>query len=82
MHRAELPPVDITLYEGLQITTIARTVTDILASSARSDLAQQTVADTHQKGYIGQQEAARLKRLGKHFQQQAGETGSLRGKAQ
>lgn len=82
VHRAELPPVDITLYEGLPITTITKTVTDILASSARSDLAQQAVADARQKGYIGQQEAARLKRLVKHFQQQASETGSLRRKAQ
>jgi predicted transcriptional regulator of viral defense system len=76
IHRADLQPRDVTLYEGLSVTTIARTVTDILGASGRFDLARQAVAEARKEGYISKLEADRLKRQVNQFEHRSSHTGS------
>jgi predicted transcriptional regulator of viral defense system len=62
VHRADLKPEDITIVEGLPLTTIARTVADLLESGGRADLAKQAIADARREGFISNAEAQRLRR--------------------
>jgi len=62
VHRGELGPLDVTLHEGLTVTTIARTISDVLNSTGRIELVRQAVTDARRTGYISDSEAARLKR--------------------
>jgi len=45
VHRGDLAPLDVTLHEGMTITTVARTITDVLNTTGRIDLARQAVTD-------------------------------------
>lgn len=62
VHRGDLHPLDVTLHEGLTVTTIAKTITDVLDTTGRIDLVRQAVTDARRTGYISDSEAARLKR--------------------
>lgn len=62
VHREDLHPLDVILYEGLPVTNVARTVSDVLHSSGRIDFARHAVADAKRKGLINATESARLKR--------------------
>jgi len=62
VHRGDLHPLDVTLHEGLTVTTVARTITDVLNATSRISLATQAVNDAKRTGYISASEAARLKR--------------------
>jgi hypothetical protein len=44
------------------VTTVARTIIDVLNTTGRIDLARQAVTDARRTGYISDSEAARLKR--------------------
>src|SRR5216684_254791 len=50
VHRADLKPDDIRIVEGLPLTTIARTVADLVESGSRVDLAKQAIADARREG--------------------------------
>jgi predicted transcriptional regulator of viral defense system len=68
LHHAELAPDEITIVEGLPITTVARTIDDLLQSGGRIDLAKQAIADTRKEGFIFNAEAQRLRgRLQQHL---------------
>jgi predicted transcriptional regulator of viral defense system len=62
IHREHLHPLDVTLYEGLPVTTVTRTVADLLSSSGRIDLVRRAITDAKHAGLINESEAARLKR--------------------
>ena len=62
LHRADLAPDEISIVEGLPLTTIARTVADLLASGGRADLVKQTIAGARREGFISDNEARRLRR--------------------
>lgn len=70
IHRGDLGPFDVTLHEGLTVTTVAKTITDVLNQSGGIDLARQAVADARRTGYISDSEAARLKRQTNQFAHQ------------
>lgn len=72
IHRADLAPEDVAIHEGLPLTSIAKTVSDILALSGRADLVRRAIADARKEGYIGKPEAERLKRQVDKFAQGAG----------
>lgn len=61
VHRADLTPDEIAIMEGLPLTTIARTVADLIESGGRVDLAKQAVADARREGFISSAEAQRLR---------------------
>jgi predicted transcriptional regulator of viral defense system len=62
VHRGDLGPLDVTLHEGLSVTTVARTITDVLSATGRIELARRAVTDARRIGYISDSEATRLKR--------------------
>jgi predicted transcriptional regulator of viral defense system len=62
VHREDLNPEDITIHEGLPLTTIARTVVDLLTSGERIDLIRQAISDARREGFIGDSEARLLRR--------------------
>jgi predicted transcriptional regulator of viral defense system len=61
VHHDDLHPIDVTMHEGLAVTTVARTIRDVLDTTGRSDLARQAVADATRTGFIRDAEATRLK---------------------
>ena len=62
IHRANLTPEEIVEHEGMPVTTVERSVMDVLSSTRRTDLARQAVADAVRDGLIGKTEANRLRR--------------------
>jgi predicted transcriptional regulator of viral defense system len=67
IHHGDLQAVDVTLFEGLPVTTVSRTVRDILIASGRTDIARQAIADARKEGHISKLEATRLKRQVERF---------------
>ena len=68
VHRADLTKDDITVHEGIPLTTISRTVTDLLRSGSRIDLLRQAISDARREGYIRHAEAGKLRRqIEAHF---------------
>jgi predicted transcriptional regulator of viral defense system len=63
VHREELAAEEIVIHEGIPVTSVARTVADLLASGARIDLVSQAVSDARREGFIQDREATRLRRL-------------------
>jgi predicted transcriptional regulator of viral defense system len=62
VHREDLPATEIVIHEGLPLTKISRTVTDLLKSGGRLDLVRQAISDARREGFIGEAEAKRLRR--------------------
>lgn len=68
VHRADLEPNEITTMEGLPLTTISRTIADLLKSGGRIDLARQAIIDARKEGFVSSAEAQRLRgRLQQHL---------------
>jgi len=62
VHREDLMPEDITIHEGMPLTTIARTIADLLKSGERIDLIRQAISDARREGFIQESEARKLRR--------------------
>jgi predicted transcriptional regulator of viral defense system len=62
LHRGDLTPEDVSIQEGLSLTTIGRTVSDLLSFGARLDLVRQAISDARREGFIRDAEARRLRR--------------------
>ena len=62
IHRADLTKDDTTVHEGIPLTTISKTVTDLLRSGSRIDLLRQAISDARREGYIRDAEAGKLRR--------------------
>lgn len=62
VHREDLAPEDVTIQEGVPVTTISRTVADLLRSGGRVDLVRQAISDARREGFINDAEAKRLRR--------------------
>jgi predicted transcriptional regulator of viral defense system len=74
IHHGVLQPGEVILYEGLPITTVSRTLTDILTTSGRVDTARRAIADARKEGHISKLEAIRLKRQVERFKRMSGPT--------
>jgi predicted transcriptional regulator of viral defense system len=62
VHREDLAPGDISVQEGIPLTTIGKTVADLLSSGARMDLVRQAISDARREGFIRDTEARQLRR--------------------
>jgi predicted transcriptional regulator of viral defense system len=62
VHHGTLSANDIAIQEGISVTTIERTIADLLHSGGRTDLVKQAVSDARREGYITDTVAARLRR--------------------
>ena len=77
IHRDNLRSSDAYEYEGLPVTTVSRTIADLLSTFARIDLVRQAIRDAKRAGLISSTEAARLKRRVNQSGHQFDEDGSL-----
>jgi len=62
VHRGDLSANDISMHEGLPVTSIERTIADLLQSGGRTDLLKQAISDARREGYIRDADATRLRR--------------------
>jgi predicted transcriptional regulator of viral defense system len=62
VHHDDLSSQEITVIEGLPVTSIARTITDLLHSGGRLDLISQAITDARREGYISASETQRIRR--------------------
>ena len=62
IHRANLSPQDIGEHEGLPVTTVSRSIMDILLATHRIDVARQSVSDAVREGLLNSAEASSLRR--------------------
>jgi predicted transcriptional regulator of viral defense system len=60
IHRDELRASDVTTHESLPVTTVARSVLDLMGVTGRVGVARQAIKDARREGYIS---AAELNRL-------------------
>lgn len=68
IHRGTLSPSDITTHEALPVTTVAKSVVDVMEATGKSGLARQAIKDARKEGYIS---AAELNRLTRQLNQHA-----------
>jgi predicted transcriptional regulator of viral defense system len=62
IHRANLSPEDIGEHEGLPVTTVSRSIMDVLLATHRIDVARQSVSDAVRAGLLHSAEASSLRR--------------------
>jgi hypothetical protein len=62
VHHANLQADEVTLHEGLPLTTVGRTVQDVLTSTGQVGVVRQAISDARREGYINSSEAQRLTR--------------------
>jgi predicted transcriptional regulator of viral defense system len=72
IHRGDLPPTDVTVHEGLPVTTVAKSVLDVLNATGRLGLARQAIKDARKEGYISAAEVNRLTRQLNQYPRGAG----------
>lgn len=66
IHRSDLLSRDVTTHEGLPVTTVAKSVMDVMETTGRLGLARQAIKDARKEGYISAAESQRLTRQLSH----------------
>ena len=61
IHRKEIADHEVAVVEGVPVTSIARTINDLLQSGGRFDLIGQAITDARREGYISVSEARQLR---------------------
>lgn len=62
IHRANLSPEDIGEHEGLPVTTVSRSIMDVLLATRRIDVARQSISDALRDGLLNNADASSLRR--------------------
>jgi predicted transcriptional regulator of viral defense system len=62
LHRANLATEEIQLHEGMPVTTVERSILDVLATTHRSDFARQAITDALRKGLLNPAQASSLRK--------------------
>jgi hypothetical protein len=78
IHRGDLPTSDVTMHEGLPVTTVAKSVLDVMEATGRLGVARQAIKDARKEGYIS---TAELNRLTWQLNQHAHGSGAAKGHA-
>lgn len=60
IHQADITPGEISEYEGIPVTSVERTIVDILQTTKRVDVARQAIADAKKKGLLKPSNAKEL----------------------
>ena len=63
IHHADLAPAELSEYEGIPVTAVERSITDVLQSTKRVDIARQAIADGLKQGLLKSVVARRLTQL-------------------
>lgn len=62
VHRDSLTEDETRIHEGIPVTTLSRTVNDLLSAGARVDLIRQAISEARREGFIKESEARQLRR--------------------
>jgi predicted transcriptional regulator of viral defense system len=62
IHRANLSPQDIGEHEGLPVTSVSRSIMDVLLATHRTDVARRSVSEALREGLLNNAEAGVLRR--------------------
>ncbi len=62
IHRANIPLQDIGEHEGLPVTTVSRSIMDVLLATHRTDVARQSISEALREGLLNNAEASVLRR--------------------
>ncbi len=62
IHRANLATEDIELHEGMPVTTVERSILDVLATTHRSDFAREAITDALRKGLLNPAQAGAIRK--------------------
>lgn len=62
IHRGTLSPSHLSMHESLPVTTVAKSVLDVVGETGRLGLARQAIKDARKEGYINTAEANRIRR--------------------
>jgi predicted transcriptional regulator of viral defense system len=62
IHRGDLRASDVLTHEGLPVTTVGKSVLDVIDETGRFAVARQAIQDAHREGYISAAEGKRLTR--------------------
>ena len=63
IHRADLTPQEISLHEGMPVTSVERSVMDVFSTTHRADIARQAITDALRAGLLNVPQGSRLRRL-------------------
>jgi predicted transcriptional regulator of viral defense system len=62
IHRANLTPQEISQHEGMPVTSVERSVMDVLSATHRTDIARQAIADALREGLLNAAQASGLRK--------------------
>ena len=62
IHRADLTLREISQHEGMPVTSVERSVMDVLSTTHRADIAQKAIADALREGLLNAAQASGLRK--------------------
>ena len=62
IHRAHLTPQEIRQHEGMPVTSVERSVMDVLSTTHRADIAKKAITDALREGLINAAQASGLRK--------------------
>jgi predicted transcriptional regulator of viral defense system len=63
IHRADLTAEQVTQHEGMPVTTVERSIMDVLSTTHRTDIARQAITDALREGLLSTAQAGSLRKL-------------------
>lgn len=66
IHRADLTPQEISRHEGIPVTSVERSVMDVLSTTHRTDIARQAITDALREGLLTGAQASSLRKRVNH----------------
>jgi hypothetical protein len=61
IHRADLTPQEISRHEGMPVTTVERSIMDVLLATHRVDVARKAISDALREGLLNAAQAGGLR---------------------
>lgn len=66
IHRADLTPQEVGRHEGIPVTSVERSVMDVLSTTHRTDIARQAITDALREGLLTAAQASSLRKRVNH----------------
>jgi predicted transcriptional regulator of viral defense system len=63
IYRADLTEQEISQHEGMPVTTVGRSIMDVLATTHRTDIVRQAITDALREGLLNSTQAGDLRKL-------------------
>jgi len=63
IHRADLTEKELGQYEGIPVTTVSRSILDVVSTTHRTDVARQVITEALRDGLLNSDQAKELRKL-------------------